>query len=728
MGLIALAGSLTRFLASSSVAGSMPPSFITGRRLRIPFILGLALGGSLPGQSTTVLSLIGLSLPLMSSVWAASATPQTGAAACGKNCPKPARPGFASTDDAFIAARNAAGRSDAAGLEQAASQAGNDPLVGVYLDYWPLKLRLAALRRTDSDTPVGTSTDDQARNFVARHGQTIVGDLARRDWLLSLGRRQMWATYDQVYPDWILRDEAAPRCYALQSRLSRGEPVLAEARELIMQPRELGDACNDLLVALAASGQASGAELWQRLELSLEAGNVGTVRRAAMLAAPSLDNRQLEAALSRPATVLDGAASRELSVIGLVMLSRNDPGAAAEKMNSVGSRLKPADRAFVWSQIAANGMRKLLPESLAWTREARSARPSDETLGWMTRAALRSTDWPTVRSCIERMSEAGRSEAVWTYWLARALQAQGDKPEQRAQARTLFAGIAGKTEFYSQLATEELGQKIALPPKAAAPTAAELAPMRANPGFARAARFYELGLRPEGNREWNFQLRGMSDRQLLAAAEYARQRGFLDRMVNSSDRTRTELDFEQRYPAPFAERLQPIARDQGIDPAWVYGLIRQESRFITDARSSVGASGLMQIMPTTATWIARKMGVRDFTPSQINDLDTNLQFGTFYLKTIFEDLDRSAALASAGYNAGPGRPRAWRGTLTQPVEGAIFAELVPFTETRGYVKAVMSNTVWYALLFGAEAPSLKAMLGQVQPGPAVAAKATPDGN
>jgi soluble lytic murein transglycosylase len=696
----------------------MPPSDSTGRLLRILTILGLALGLSLPG-----LSLLG-----PSSAWAASASTQTGAASCGKNCPKPARPAFASADEAFIAARNAAGRSDAAGLEQAAAQAGNDPLIGVYLDYWRLKLRLAALRRTDSDTPLASPVDDQARDFVARHGQTIVGDLARRDWLLALGRRQMWTSFDQVYPDWILRDEAAPRCYAIQSRLSRGEAVMAESRDLIMQPRELGDACNDLLVALAASGQASPADLWQRLELALEAGKAGTVRRAAMLAVPSLDNRQLETALSRPAAVLDGAASRELTVIGLVLLSRNDPNAAADRMSAVGSRLKPTDRAFVWSQIAANGMRKLLPESLSWTREARTARPSDETLGWMTRAALRSTDWSTVRSCIERMSDAGRSEAVWTYWLARSLQAQGDKPEQRAQARALFAGIAGKTDFYSQLATEELGQKITLPPKAEAVAAPELAAARANPGFARAARFYELGLRPEGNREWNFQLRGMSDRQLLASAQYARQRGFLDRMINSSDRTRTEFDFEQRYPSPFAERLQPIAREQGVDPAWVYGLIRQESRFITDARSSVGASGLMQIMPTTATWIARKMGVRDFTPSQINDLDTNLQFGTFYLKTVFEDLDRSAALASAGYNAGPGRPRAWRGTLTQPVEGAIFAELVPFTETRGYIKAVMSNTVWYALLFGAEAPSLKAMLGQVQPGPAVAAKATPDGN
>ena len=183
-----------------------------------------------------------------------------------------------------------------------------------------------------------------------------------------------------------------------------------------------------------------------------------------------------------------------------------------------------------------------------------------------------------------------------------------------------------------------------------------------------------------------------------------------------------------RYPAPFEDRLKPIARSQGLDPAWVYGLIRQESRFVSDARSPVGASGLMQIMPATAKWIAKKMGVRDFTPSQINELDTNLQFGSFYLKTVFDDLDRSPVMASAAYNAGPGRPRSWRGTLSQPVEGAIFAEIVPFTETRGYVKHVLSNTAWYAALFTGAPQSLKAMLGQVQPGPTVAATASPGGD
>jgi soluble lytic murein transglycosylase len=215
----------------------------------------------------------------------------------------------------------------------------------------------------------------------------------------------------------------------------------------------------------------------------------------------------------------------------------------------------------------------------------------------------------------------------------------------------------------------------------------------------------------------------------MAAAEFGRQRGHLDRMVNTSDRTRGEHDYLQRYPSPYADRLQPVAKAQGLDPAWVYGLIRQESRFITDARSSVGASGLMQIMPGTAKWIAQKMGVRDFNPGQINELETNLQFGTFYLKTVFDGLEQSPALASAGYNAGPGRPKSWRGTLDRSVEGAIFAEIIPFTETRGYVKAVLANATVYSSVLngGGEVPSLKALLGTVAPGPATPPTPAPGG-
>ena len=621
-----------------------------------------------------------------------------------------------------MAARAAASRGDAARLEQLAPQIGASHPLAAYVDAWRLRLRLAE-SRADTARPL----DAEARAFVERHAGTLVGEIARRDWLASLGRRQVWGTFDEAWAGLVQRDDAGLRCYALQSRAAGGESVIAEARELLMQPRELPEACNGLLGALVANGQAGAADLWRRLEAALESGSAGAVRRAATAAAPQLEPRQLEMALTRPAAALEAFPGREVAVVAIPMLARADPAEAAARLESVSARLRPADRAFAWSQVAAAGMRRLLPESHAWARQARTARVTDDTLAWLTRAALRERDWPAVRATIERMSETGRSDATWTYWLARALQAEGSAESQH-RAKVLFTSIVGRADFYSQLAGEELGLRITVPPAAVPPTDAELADARENPAFARMLKFYELGLRSEGNREWNFAVRGMGDRQLLAAAQHARRLGLLDRAVNAADRTRHEHDWALRFPTPFSERLLPIARAQGLDPAWVYGLIRQESRFVTDARSHVGASGLMQIMPATARWIARKMGERDFTPSQINELDTNLRFGSFYLRTVYDDLERSPVLASAAYNAGPGRPRSWRGTLSQPVEGAIFAEIVPFNETRGYVKHVLSNAAWYAALFTGEPQSLKAMLGEVQPGPAFTATASPGGD
>jgi soluble lytic murein transglycosylase len=393
---------------------------------------------------------------------------------------------------------------------------------------------------------------------------------------------------------------------------------------------------------------------------------------------------------------------------------------------------------------AASAIRQLSPEAVGLARQAGSIRGSDELLAELARAGLMGADWRMVRSAVDRMSETGQADPTWTYWKARSLLALGSDAETIHRARVLLTGISGQVGFYSQLATEELGARVLLPARAAAPTEQELAPIRKNPGFERAARFYALGMRVEGHREWNFQLRGMSDRQLIAAAEWGRQLGHLDRMVNTSDRTREEHDFQQRYPTPFIEKLQPAAQAQGLDPAWVYGLIRQESRFIMDARSSVGASGLMQIMPATAQWIAKQLGEKEFVASQINQLDTNLRFGSYYLRYVQDLLEGSALLASAGYNAGPGRPRAWRGRLPGPIEGAAFAEIIPFLETRGYVKAVLANATVYAALYpsrprlvpvGAasaatdriELPSLKPLLGRVQPGPSTPATAAPGG-
>jgi soluble lytic murein transglycosylase len=209
----------------------------------------------------------------------------------------------------------------------------------------------------------------------------------------------------------------------------------------------------------------------------------------------------------------------------------------------------------------------------------------------------------------------------------------------------------------------------------------------------------------------------MTDRQLLAAAELARRESIYDRVVATSVRTKNEVDFTQRFVAPFEGRVSAQAREVNVEPAWVYGLIRQESLFIMDARSHAGASGLMQLMPATAKWMAQKIGLTNFTPGRVNDFDTNTKLGTSYLSMVQSDLGGSQVLASAGYNAGPGRPMLWRSKLDAPVEGAIFAETIPFNETRDYVKKVMSNATYYAAVFTGNPQSLKQRLGQIEPRP-----------
>jgi len=297
------------------------------------------------------------------------------------------------------------------------------------------------------------------------------------------------------------------------------------------------------------------------------------------------------------------------------------------------------------------------------------------------------------------------------------------------RARQALQAIADGGDFYAKLAREELGQPIAPPPTPMALTPEERAGARANPGLNRALLAIGLGLRSEGVREWNYWVRlhdpgGMGERQLYAAADLACEYEVWDRCINTSELTRSFADFAQRFPMPHRDEVLRQARAVGLDPAYVYGLIRQESRFVIGARSHAGASGMMQIMPATGRWTARRIGLAGFTPAMLGELDTNLLIGTHYLKLALDEFRGSLPLAAAAYNAGPGRPRAWR---NGPVlEGAIWVETIPFTETRDYVKKVLANTTDYAALISGQPQSLKARLGSVGPAPAGEAALTRD--
>jgi soluble lytic murein transglycosylase len=339
---------------------------------------------------------------------------------------------------------------------------------------------------------------------------------------------------------------------------------------------------------------------------------------------------------------------------------------------------------------------------------------SEDMLAWQVRTALRASPqrWALVRDAVDAMPAARQREPVWVYWKARAVLAEAvpgaDGDALRQQAQQALSAIANGLTYYGKLAAEDLGRKPALPAAPQPPSAAERAAASGNPGLSRALQLIDLGLRNEGVREWNFTLRGMDDRALLAAAQRACEREVWDRCINTSEKTREEIDMNQRFPMPHRQAVLREASAIGLDPAYVYGLIRQESRFITDARSHVGASGLMQVMPATARWTAKKLGI-PYSGALITDRDTNLKIGTGYLKLVLDSFEGQQALAAAAYNAGPGRPRRWREGAT--LEAAVWAENIPFNETRDYVQKVLSNAADYAALITGQPVALKSRLG-----------------
>ena len=622
--------------------------------------------------------------------------------------------------DTILEAREAARKRDHSRLAaaRAAALADQHPLA-IWVDYWALGSRLSEARQDELDA------------FYARWPGSYLEDRLRNDWLLELGKRRDWAGVRVEYPRFVLKDDREAACYALLARHDVGEDVRAEGREAWLAQRDADDGCALLARTLFDARRLGEAEVWRKTRLAVEANRPKMARQAAELlgaevaAAVGELSSNPQRYLARKAAARDRRGA-ELVALALIRAGASDPEAVAEQLASRWAAALPAEAAaWVWASLGKHSALRLADSAPDHFRQATlgpkgslaELQLPDDTLAWKARAALRadggSGRWQQVLRAIHAMSDAEQRDATWIYWKARALLALGsdgnDGEALVAEGRRLLGSIAGAPHFYGQLAAEDLGWTPPLPPAPAPLSAEERAAAAARPGLQRALALIEIGLRSEGVREWNYTVRGLDDRELLAAAELACAREVWDRCINTSERTRAEVDMSQRFPTPFRASVEAHAQEAGLDLAYVYGLIRQESRFLLQARSGVGASGLMQLMPATARWTARKIGLEGYKPQRITDQDVNLRLGTGYLKLVLDSFDGSMAMAAAGYNAGPSRPRRWR---EGPVlDAAAWAENIPFSETRDYVKKVLHNTTQYAALLSGEPQSLRARLG-----------------
>jgi len=608
-------------------------------------------------------------------------------------------------DDALLGAYDAYRAGDPIKFAKHAAKVENH-LLEPWLDYWRLSMRLE------------DASNREVREFFAKYPNDYVTERLRSDWLRVLGKRGDWTEFERHSPLYT-RDDLEVACYRWIVRLERGDDnALADAMSVWLEAAEFPEGCQRLSGILSARGKLSVTDVWRRVRVLFEHGQITAAKTTLGLLpkkeAP--DERMLAEAARQPKRmlerlpkVLETRAAREVAVLAAVRYARSDaPGAARALDGALGERFSQSELRYLWGLVGYEAAREHHERALEWYARADSSQLEDRHLAWRARAALRAGQWKVVRESIDRMTPANANHPAWIYWYGRALASQGEETGSRA----FYLRIAGQTDFYGLLANEELGYLAALPQDTYAPTELDVAAAGAEPGLARALELIRLGIRVEGVREWLFAIRSFDDQKLIAAAELARRAGAYDRAIHTADRTSRVHNYALRYPVPYHDVFREYAKSHGVDEAWVLGLVRQESRFNTDARSAAGAAGLMQVMPGTARYVASRLGLRNYRPKNVTDIETNVTLGTGYMRLVMEQLGHPV-LASAAYNAGPSRARRWRDTRS--LEGAIYVESIPFSETRDYVRKVMANAVMYSAILNQKPVPLKTRLGAILP-------------
>jgi len=594
-----------------------------------------------------------------------------------------------------LAVRDAYSKGLAKPFARAASKVAEDHPLRAYVDYWRLKQNGAQNAEKEA--------------FVATYPDSPLAERLRMELAGERGASDDWVGFER-WSSQLAKPDNEIRCHTLRARLQRSDPAaVTDAARLYMTGIDLPTSCSRLFALLAERGHLRHEATLARLRLALEARNLRLARELLdMLPDDMRPPGDLLGRAERDAARLlsetqNSPAAVEIALYALTSIARDDPGRAADLWEKQGRPYPVPEQQYGWAQIAVQGAKSLDSRTGDWFAKA-SGKLSDAQAVWYTRAMLRAGRWPEVSRGIEAMPESMQEEAVWRYWKARSLKAVG----ATTQANTLFARLSREVHYYGVLATEELPVRIETRAQDYRPSQDELRAVRTLPGVERAIRLRKLGLDVDALTEWQWVIRGMNDPQLLAAAEVARAEGWYDRAINTADLTRDTHNFDLRYLTPYRDLAETYSRRQSLDPAWVFGLMRQESRFIDYARSSAGAIGLMQIMPATAKWIAKQMG-DTHAHASVREPETNIRFGTFYLKNIYDRLGSSPVLATAGYNAGPGRAKRWQAAT--PLEGAIYVESIPITETREYVKKVLTNAMFYSQRLGTPSTSLKDRLG-----------------
>jgi len=556
-----------------------------------------------------------------------------------------------------------------------------------YLEYYDLRNRLSS------------STDEELTSFIDTYDTTPLSYRLRTQWLYRLAEDKRWDQFLHVYKG---QGGAKLRCAYLEATLSKDnskatlKSVLESTQKIWLTGKDAPAECDVIFEKFEKSNLLTGKIIWDRIELAMEAGNIELAKTLSKRLRRS-DRKKVDTWIDVHKNPRKHLTSKQLNknnlvvrkilVHGIKRLARSDAEEARELWKKIHHRrgFGRTELAEIDKYIALRASYQRLPESYKWLQAVSNKVVDDDVRYWRAMTALRLQDWKALKASIKRLPTNEREEPKWKYWMARASEQLNDTD----LAKKLFREIAKETNYYGFLASDRLGVPYTFNTESLVRDDKLIESITAIPGIQRAHELYLAGLVDEARSEWNLATHRFSVERLKQATILSHDWGWHHNAITTIAKTPHRLDFEIRFPTPYRDLIFDNADSHDLDPSLIYGVTRRESAFRVNARSSVGALGLMQLMPGTARLESKRLGRKKPSSDDILEAENNIFLGSSYLNRLLQRFGGNQALATAAYNAGPRRVDSWI-PKSEPVPSDIWVDTLPFKETREYVRAVLA--------------------------------------
>ena len=590
---------------------------------------------------------------------------------------------------------------------------------GRYTQYKKMEHRLndyplyPYLRFMELDRRLNKTSTHKIQNFLQTYHDTPLANKLYYRWINSLARRDKSEALIQYFRPTQNTRLLCNYANALHKTGKQGA-AFSLMGELWLTGKSLPKSCDPILNKWSKAGYMTSNRLWARIHLIMNKGK----RRLATYIGKSLPKeerfwlslwkkvqRQPEYVLKADKHFKDqhSPIMHWILVDGMTRLARRKPLIAAEYWQEIRNKynFNNEEKERIERRLALSLARAATPLSRDTLKTLKLESRDSRVITPHILSAIGDKDWDGALAWLNNLKSNERNSERWHYWRARALEEMGRLDE----ARSLYLQITDNRSYYSFLAADRIGDRYQLTHRPINTPAAELIKLQHIPAIARAGELYQLKRIVEARREWHFAIKRMDKKQLLMAAQLANKWGWHDRSIITLALAQHWDDLELRFPLAHKKYIEKQAKHEDINPAWAFAVIRQESAFTQDARSSAGALGLMQLMPRTARQVARSLRIKRPKQRDLLESNINIKLGVRYLRKLQERFNGNAILATASYNAGPWRVKSWM-PKDEAQSADLWIENVPFTETRKYLKRVLTYTVIYEQRLGLESKSL----------------------